>query len=92
MKISKQLLMIAPMLFMFIASGCSKNLFNPDGSPVLLQEQEEAVVSPWDPKTQSSGDTPSGLYEKPGSGQSFTTAEQGTTGNGATINNQTANT
>jgi len=76
--------MIAPMLFMFIASGCSKNLFSPDGSPVLLQEQEEAVASPWDPKTQSSGDTSSGLYEKPGSGQSFTTAEQETTGNGAT--------
>jgi len=84
MKISKQLLMIAPMLFMFFASGCSKNLFNPDGSPVVLQEQEEVVASPWDPKTQSSGDTSSGLYEKPGSGQNFTTAEQGTTttGNG----------
>lgn len=83
MKISKQLLMIAPMLFIFIASGCSKNLFNPDGSPVLSQEQEGASVNPWDPKTQSSGDASSGLYEKPGSEQNFTTSEQGTTGNGA---------
>jgi peptidoglycan-associated lipoprotein len=83
MKISKQLLMIAPMLFMFVASGCSKNLFSPDGKSVLLQEQEEVTASPWDPKTQSSGDTPSGLYEKPGSEQSFTTAEQGTTATGS---------
>jgi peptidoglycan-associated lipoprotein len=79
MKMSKQILMIAPMLFIFIASGCSKNLFGPGNKETLMVEKEEGTGA-WDPKTQGSESASSGLYEKPGSEQNFTTAEQEATG------------
>jgi peptidoglycan-associated lipoprotein len=82
MKMSKQVLMIVLILFIFIASGCSKNLFGPGNKETLLGEEEGAGA--WDPKTQNGGNASSGLYEKPGSGQNFATAEQGTADNGAT--------
>jgi peptidoglycan-associated lipoprotein len=82
MRISKQILVIASMLFIFTASGCSKNLFN-FGNGESIPLEEEAGIGPWDPKTQNGGSASSSLYEKPGSGQDFGTAGQGIPGGGA---------
>jgi len=74
MKISKQRLLITPILFIFFISGCSKNLLHP-GDTEPFQPQKEIV---------GDGDTSSGLHEKPGSGPGFGSAEQGMPGDGAT--------
>lgn len=86
MKISKQLVLITLMLFMFIASGCSKNLFDfgSGGGPSTLNESgDEYGIGAWDPQTGSGGDASSGLYEKPDSAQDFGTTKQAMPGNGA---------
>lgn len=78
MKLLKQLLLIAPMLCIFIASGCSKNLFQLQDDESLLTEKsavEEKVEGL---------DTSSDQYEKPGPGPDFGSAPQGMPGDGAT--------
>ncbi len=90
MRISKQILMIVPMLFIFVAAGCSKNLFN-FGNGESISLEEEGGIGPWDPKTQGGGGTSASLYEKPGSGQDFATAGQGLPG-GGTKNSLSADT
>ena len=74
MKISKQLLLIALILFIFFASGCSRNLLHLNGP-----EPDSGVVGE---ENADKEDTASRLYEKP-SPRSFGSAEQGMPGNGA---------
>jgi peptidoglycan-associated lipoprotein len=84
MKLSKQILMITPMLFILFASGCSKNLFNFNSVGEDTAQLDESGASPWDPKSGSGGDTSSGLQEKPGPEQDFGTAKKEIPDDGAT--------
>ena len=74
MKLLKQILLITPILFIFVTSGCSKNLLHPS-DPEPFQPKEEIV---------GEVDTSSGLDEKPGSGPEVGSAEQGMTGDDST--------
>ncbi len=72
MKISKQIFLLALILFLFFASGCSKNLILPGDL-----EPDSGV-------TEAEVDTSSpGGFEKPGPGPDFGSAQQGMPGDGA---------
>ena len=69
---SKKFLLIVSILFIFIASGCSKSLlpWDRDGSLEFVEEDF--------------GEEDIGPYEKPGPSPDFGTAEQGMPGDGST--------
>jgi peptidoglycan-associated lipoprotein len=74
MKISKQILLIASILFIILASGCSKSLLHLDMDGSLEYVEEDLGEE----------DGFSGLYEKPGPPRDFGVAEKGMPGNGST--------
>ena len=72
MKISKQILLITSILFLFFASGCSKSLMQlDDAEPDKFVEEDL-------------GEEDIGAFEKPGLPRDFGTAEQGMPGDGST--------
>lgn len=83
MKISKQILLITLIGFIFFASGCSKSLMQrdeaePDSSSLGLESSLEGVE-----ENLGEGDTSRGPDQKPGSPRDFSTAEQGAQGGSA---------
>jgi len=66
MKMTKQILLITPILFLFWTSGCSKNLLHPGDTEPF----------------QSEVDTSHSLHEKPGPGPNLGSAEKGMPGGG----------